>query len=770
MDAKPPPYVEPSRAATGREPFVDVPGAGCIAAALGLILSGSVATAADLGTDAYDAADNPAAAGRLPDAYVYGERDARAKLSLDKYAEPLLTTAQTATVVPAELMDAEGVNSLRDGLRNVAGVSIGAGEGSYQGDNFSIRGFAARADLYLDGFNDWGSYTRDAFNTEEVEVLKGPSSAEFGRGSTGGVVNTESKQPLRDGFLVTGAELGTDATRRLTLDFDTPLESLPGAALRVNAMAYAADLAGRPGPYYARWGFAPTLLVGADTPTRLTLAYFIQHQNDLPDYGLPWINDRPAPVPHGAYYGFTDGANYFDTTVQFGTFRLEHDLGANATVNVRLRLADYRRALEITQADPPGQTQNNGDADFGPGVNLATVLVDRTQIDGRSTARSIEPGIDLVLRATGKGWRNQLDLGSEYLRQTDDPQRIEPCWVGVSPTPLLNPQPGDPFTGSAAVPGQTCTNVNAYVDDLSGYLIDTLKLGERWTWVGTVRVDRIASAYAERSPTTALAFGVDPLAINLRSANTLPSFRAALTYQPLPNASVYLSTGTSIHPNVAQVSISSELPLTAPPAWSVAPIAHNVEAELGTKWLIGEGRLALDGAIFYDALRNAAGTDVDDPLNYVTGARERVEGAELSLVGRLGPRARVFLTYTYQDGVVTGSSDPTLLGQQLLNSPRNSASLFTTYDFAARWQAGVGANEVDSRTGWEQPDPANGLILKAPGYVVANAMLRYGAPGQTTVQLNVQNLFDRFYYDGVHPGHVVPGAGRAAYLRLTYPF
>jgi catecholate siderophore receptor len=147
-----------------------------------------------------------------------------------------------------------------------------------------------------------------------------------------------------------------------------------------------------------------------------------------------------------------------------------------------------------------------------------------------------------------------------------------------------------------------------------------------------------------------------------------------------------------------------------------------------------------------------------------------VEGVELGFAGRVTQAWQVLLNYTYQDGIITGSSDPSLIGNPVLNSPRNSASLWTTYDLTPHLQIGTGANELSSRAGWEQPDPDNGLLLEAPGYVIGSAMLKYRITEQFSLQANVTNLTNKYYYDGVHPGHVVPGPGRVAYLGVHYRF
>ena len=79
-----------------------------------------------------------------------------------------MDTPQSIGVVPQQVMQEQGATTLRDALRNVAGISLAAGEGGAQGDNLTIRGFTARNDLFIDGMRDFGSYYRDPFNLQEV--------------------------------------------------------------------------------------------------------------------------------------------------------------------------------------------------------------------------------------------------------------------------------------------------------------------------------------------------------------------------------------------------------------------------------------------------------------------------------------------------------------------------------------------------------------------------------------------------------------------------
>ena len=177
----------------------------------------------------------------------------------------------------------------------MAGIRLAAGEGGSQGDNLTIRGFTARNDLFINGIRDFGSYYRDPFNTQEVEVLQGPSSVTFGRGSTGGVVNQASKTPELNQILSADLLFGSDNTRRAAMDIDIPVPAFgSGAAFRMTAMDDIGDMAGRDVAENRRDGVAPSLALGLGTATRLTLSYFHQNEDDVPDYGISWLFNGPA--------------------------------------------------------------------------------------------------------------------------------------------------------------------------------------------------------------------------------------------------------------------------------------------------------------------------------------------------------------------------------------------------------------------------------------------------------------------------------------------
>src|SRR5882757_2769366 len=143
------------------------------------------------------AADVPANRDALEQVTVFGQKDAYKLDSsgLSKLAVPLIDVAQSINTISAQEMQDRAVMDLNQALKTVPGITIGAGEFRSIGTTPTIRGFAARTDMFMDGIRDYGDYYRDPFNVEAIEVLEGAAGVVFGRGSTGGVIEQDSKLP-----------------------------------------------------------------------------------------------------------------------------------------------------------------------------------------------------------------------------------------------------------------------------------------------------------------------------------------------------------------------------------------------------------------------------------------------------------------------------------------------------------------------------------------------------------------------------------------------
>ena len=195
-----------------------------------------------------------------------------------------------------------------------------------------------------------GARTRATSSTSRpIEVLKGPSSTMFGRGSTGGVINQVSKTPDADAVLrLLGdhrqrAAAGPDHHRRQPAVLPTR------SPLRFNAMFYDGDVAGRDEVEFQRWGMAP---VGDARARRarpsLTLSYFYQHENNIPDNGLPYLFGSRRRWIADTFYGLPDNDFEHDgpsTSARCGSTTRSTTTSSSAT---RCATRDYRRDQEST--------------------------------------------------------------------------------------------------------------------------------------------------------------------------------------------------------------------------------------------------------------------------------------------------------------------------------------------------------------------------------------------------------------------------------------
>src|SRR3569833_2164686 len=271
-----------------------------------------LAAAGALIAPAHAADDAPIVLGpvKVEDANGHNSNDHAAGLNV---LPPTVQDApQAINVIGQEQMRQQGVTSLEQALRNVPGITVSIGEGgTLAGDQFKIRGFDAKDDVYLDGLRDFGAYARDSFNYEEVQVLKGPSGLMFGRGTTGGAINTISKTPfLMDRY--SAALLGGNGVHlRATTDLNYAFSDT--GAVRMNLMYTDTGVVDRDVVHATRWGIAPTLSLGLGTATQWSLAYMHQHTGAIPDYGLV-VAQRPGQlsaepvseygVPRNTFTGF----------------------------------------------------------------------------------------------------------------------------------------------------------------------------------------------------------------------------------------------------------------------------------------------------------------------------------------------------------------------------------------------------------------------------------------------------------------------------------
>ena len=720
-------------------------------------------------------------------------------VSMTKFTEPLLDTAQTISVVPQFVVKDEAVSTLRDTLRNVPGISLAAGEAGAQGDNLTIRGFTARNDIFLDGIRDFGSYYRDSFNYEQVDVLEGPAGVEFGRGSTGGVVNQESKVPTVQQFAHVQAQFGTDKTRRITADLNShELDAMGGTAFRLNLVGQESGVAGRDYAEIRRWGVAPSVSIGLNTKTRATLNYVHLQDNDTPDYGVPWLYNAPAPGPiRHNYYGFPN-ENYLQTNDDILTLKVEHEFSPNLNLHTIARAANYPRQAQITEPQicsnaplsvpvggivrtlPTSAVNTALPCAYTPSSDPSTIVVNRNQIQTKSIEGDLWDQTEVTARFKVLGVPNSLAAGVEGGQEISNPIRYSYTINKINTVPstsLLNPDAQQPFSGIQYI----TSIVHTKAESVGMYFLDTVKLGHLFELSGGVRWDRFATGYNLWQPIPPAGGTVTAPVSPISRVDEQPTYRAAFVYKPSSHGSLYFDYGTSFDPSAEALSLSVGLA-----NGSLAP-EENETYEAGAKWSFLNGRLLTEGAWFRTEKDNAHETDPTNSNNIVAAGNQLVKGVQFSVVGRLPQGMDIVAGYAYLDSAVIYSKFfPTSVGYPLANVPKRTFNLFVTHQLPWRLNAGVGGNYVASRTvsstvpyvptGYAPNPNGAGFVVtsvamkQVPGYWVFNAMLRRPITERLELQANVNNILNRYYIDLPHPSHLIPGAGANALIGINFKF
>lgn len=699
------------------------------------------------GAHAQESAPGP----NRPEVNVFGERDAYKidESSLPKLTAPIIDLPQSIDTVSQQVLQDRAVTDFNAALHTVPGITIGAGEFRSMGNTPSIRGFVARTDVFLDGIRDYGDYYRDPFNLESIEVLEGPASILFGRGSTGGVIEQASKLPRLEPEIAGSLTGGTDATRRAALDVNEPLAGLgTGAAARLNVMGHEADVADRDVVETSRWGVAPSLALGLGTPTRLTLTYFHQYNDDIPDYGLPYFGTTPAPVARSNFYGFK--SDYLRTRTDIASFRVEHDFSDRITLENQLRYADYARNFRFTEpliaATIPLSTP------------LTAVNVTRNVNSGSSDDTMLWDQFFGTVRWGLGAIRNTSVVGIEGGHEKAAPHFENSS--GVPSTPLLAPNEDQAFTATSTFPRYD-THLGA--NSVAPFVINTASLG-RWTTTLGLRWDYFHVDYHDIGYSTTTP-GLIVKTDQIPHTDEMFSYRAALGYRAAANGNFYFSFGTSFNPSAEDLSLISSSRSFSLNNAQLSP-EKNRSFELGTKWALAQGRLDASGAVFRLEKENARVPDPNNVLLNVLGGAQRVDGAEMRVEGRITAAWRITAGYSYLDSKQTKSAPGAApVGAPLMNTPKHSLTIWSVYRVGDRFELGGGSRFVSSQYTQNVPP-----VRTVPQFWTFDAMARYALTPQLAAQVNVNNLSNRYYYDQLHFFHVVPGAGRTALFSLNARF
>ncbi|MBK5265261.1 MAG: TonB-dependent receptor, partial [Alphaproteobacteria bacterium] len=581
-----------------------------------LIVPSSIAAAMIMAGPAF-AADADMEAARQEGIHVNGERQ---KVDLPTLRGPVIDVPQIVSTVSAETLRDRQVTSLEQALRNVAGVTTQIGEGGVvNGDQFFIRGQAAKNDIFTDGLRDFGAFTRDSFNYEQVEVLKGSSSSALGRGVSGGAINTTSKAPATSDFFAMTGSAGSADYGRITVDANKALSDSIG--LRLNFMAHQNDSANRDLVESRRWGFAPAIGFGIGGPTSLTLIYFHQEEDRVPDYGVPiavtTADDIEVPVtelgvPRSNFYGYEADADH--VTVNTLTAKFRHEANDWLSFTSDTKLGVYTRYFRQTVASCPVGTVTIPDCgNYLTDGNPATIPLATMGGPGPydQTTKGIQNVTTALITKPVGGMRSELLLGVDFSYQTND--RTQSNYAGTRAAKDLF----DPAHSPSPTLSATLNNVrDTRGTDISVFIDERLWLTPKFSINAGLRYQHFTNKQEQTNYTVTTCNGVVvPLSncpFTRKSEHNLLNPKISAIWEPSDNASVYLSYSKAATPPGNSIGNGDALLALGAGATISATDLDPEKTEtfdLGAKFGLFHNKLLVQTAIYQINRSNAKETD-----------------------------------------------------------------------------------------------------------------------------------------------------------------
>ena len=708
----------------------------------------------------------------------------KAQISGDaRHVKELADTPQTISVLTQTQIKESGKTDLKDILAAQPGITLGTGEnGNAFGDRYIIRGQEARSDVFVDGLRDPGMTTRESFATEQVEITKGPSSTFAGRGSTGGAVNSITKQASTEyDFNKLEGGLGTDGYRRMTLDSNTSINE--DLAVRANVLYSSKDIPDRSPADQERTGLALSAAYQATDKLKLVADYYYLKAEDTPDLGTYITPNGGTPV-HDLPTYTQKGQDFLKSDINTLTLRAQYAMSSDTRIENLMRYGTTDNGYVTTGARGTARDVTDPAA---PGT--ATVSLSTHQ--GWQEVAYFANQFNVYLDRNLGGLKHNFVMSAEYSALD-----VENGVYNVDNTGATNCIVGGRRGASAAyciidASGHYIDNINSVMersitkgaqdsdyalDTFSMSLMDTVDIADDWSVFAGIRIDSFDYSNLVTSRGEATAYDY---------SDTLWNGHLGVVHDINENANVYFTYSTSSNVNGGESDLGGNCGYGGicgdPQQVTDSQPEATQNLELGTKWNIFNDKLLISAAIFQitkDDVMESVGADDYANLGTLNTGKHRIKGAELSVVGNITEKFSTQLGLTVMDAEVLASINEDTIGRTLSNFADDSAFLQLRYQMSEAFSFG-GTMTYSSEMYAGQPDSAAGFntaigdySYAVPSYTVFDLFASYTFSEQLDVRLNVANVADNDYYLAAYRSGAFAyiGAARNAKLTLAYEF
>ncbi len=673
-------------------------------------------------------ADTDAAAGAQEPIIVTGQREeygVRSTSSATRTSTLVKNIPQALSVVSEKQIEDQQLRSVAELLYFVPGATPGTGEGNR--DQFTLRGNNTTADFFVDGIRDDVQYSRDFYNVDRVEVLRGPNAMIFGRGGGGGVINRVTKRSTLGQLTDFAVSSDSHGGIRLTGDIDQPIAG--GAGLRVTGMYENGD-SFRRHVDLERWGINPTVGLLAGPATRIDLSYERLHDRRTTDRGVPANGDRPLKGFDRTFFGDPE-LSFAEADVNVATLAVQHELGTGLTLRNRTLLGDYDKYYQNVY--PTNLDETSGEVALGA-------------YNSRNDRRNLISQTDLIWENRLGGLDQTILVGFELGRQKSRNFRQSLSFAGGDNKVPLS----DPTVDADLIfaPASSDANNRTRGNIAAIYIQDQIRVSPMFEIVAGVRFDRFKLDVDDlRGAGAAFA-----------RSDEMVSPRLGLLAKPRDNLSLYASYARSFLPQSGDQFGGLDLKSEA-----LKPERFD-NYELGAKWEPLPGLLAT-AAVYQLDRTNTVAVDPADAARLVLTGEQRSRGLELGLERSISDRWQVSAGYALQKAKITQTTTSAPEGREVPLVPRHTFSLWNRYDVSP--QLGLGLGVIARSKSFASISNA----VKLPAFARVDAAAYYKLSRGVEAQVNVENLLGTDYFPTAHnDNNIAPGAPRTVKGTVRFGF
>ena len=650
-----------------------------------------------------------------------------------------LETPASVESLSGEQVRARGDRSVQDAVSRSTGISRTGTPGD-GGTSLQARGFTGQSSVMqlYDGnrmYTGMGTVTFpvDTWSVQRVDVLRGPASVLYGEGATGAVVNVIAKQPF-EGDIENHLRLGYGSYDRQQQAFDS------GGSLS-DTLSYRLNLNRLRSNGWIDRGDSSSDFISAALRWQATedLAFTLAHdygdQRPQNDFGTPLINGQLKDSLRNKNYNVRDDQQHYNDQWT----RLTTDWQINDAVSASNELYYLKAQRRWQNAEnynfDTATQQLSRSGYFGIGHQ-------QEQVGDRQT---------FTFKHSLFGLDSQTVTGVDYNRirfQLNSNSPFNDVLPNGQPLDLYHPQPG--YFESA----------NPYRDQfdsttrqMSVFGENRTQLSERWSLVTGVRRDYVQ---VDRNN----------LVDDSQSDKTLTgnNWKAGLVFALTPETSFYAQVATSTDGIGGLISLS--------PSQQQYDLSTARQTEVGMKQLFWDQRGEFTLAAYRIVKKKLLTDDPGNPTLKQQVGQQSSNGLEASLDLQLphawqlqANAAIVKAKYDDFSEVVNGQT-LSYNGNRPVDVPRQTANLWLNKNLSDDLKAGAGVRYVDAR----YADMANRNEL--PSYTVVDATLSWQALRNTTLGLQLNNLFDRRYAQSQYNDgqQWILGEPRSFFVTADYTF